>query len=227
MAEIDKTAWSYVLDEPTRILVADDDPILCEFAIVHLSSPTAVIETAPDGAAALAMLNSDHFDLALVDIAMPSIDGFSLLQKIRAEPKLCHLPVMMLTGHEDIASVDRAYGLGANSFVTKPVNWRLLSYHIRYVLRNSRLEQELRRARSEAEANEASYKRMLLALEVECRDVLKGILSQASSLQEGSPATRATLRAIHSLASAALGQFDRSPQATPAIRQQRAGNDLG
>jgi DNA-binding response OmpR family regulator len=72
-----------------------------------------------------------------------------------------HMPVMMLTGHEDIASVDRAYGLGANSFVTKPVNWRLLSYHIRYVLRNSRMEQELRRARARAEANEASYRRML------------------------------------------------------------------
>jgi two-component system sensor histidine kinase/response regulator len=160
-SEIHHTTWSYVLDEPTRILVADDDPILCEFAVVHLSSPTAAIETAPDGAAAFAMLSNGRFDLAVVDIGMPSLDGFSLLQKIRAEPKLCHLPVMMLTGHEDIASIDRAYGLGANSFVTKPVNWRLLSYHIRYVLRNSRLEQDLRRARIEAEVNAATCKGML------------------------------------------------------------------
>jgi two-component system, sensor histidine kinase and response regulator len=218
-AEPDKTAWSYVLDEPTRILVADDDPILCEFAIVHLSSPTAVIETAPDGAAAFAMLNAGQFDVALLDIAMPGIDGFSLLQKIKAEPNLAHLPVMILTGREDIASIDRAYGLGANAFVTKPVNWRLLSYRIRYVLRHSRLEQELRRAHSEAEANEASYKRMLLGLEVECRDVLKAILSQASSLQDGSPAARATLQAIRSLAGAAFGQFDRPDSATSAVRK--------
>jgi two-component system, sensor histidine kinase and response regulator len=227
MAEVDNTAWSYVLDEPTRILVADDDPILCEFAIVHLSSPAAVIETAPDGATALAMLNNGQFDVALLDIGMPGIDGFSLLHKIRAEPKLAHLPVMMLTGNEDIASIDRAYGLGANAFVTKPVNWRLLSYRIRYVLRHARLEQELRRARSEAEANEASYKRMLLGLEVECRDVLKGILSHASSLHDGSSSTRATLQAIRSLAGAALSQFDRPPAATSAGHQQGAGVDRG
>jgi two-component system, sensor histidine kinase and response regulator len=227
MAEIDKTAWCYVLDEPTRILVADDDPILCEFAIVHLSSPTAVIETAPDGATALAMLNNGQFDIALLDIGMPGIDGFSLLQKVRAEPKLAHLPVMMLTGNEDIASIDRAFGLGANAFVTKPVNWRLLSYRIRYVLRHSHLEQELRRARSEAEANEASYKRMLLGLEVECRDVLKAVLSHASSLHDGSSATRATMQAIRSLASAALSQFDRPPGATSDTQQQGADVDRG
>ena len=146
IAAVQKSAWSFVLDEPTRVLVADDDPILLEFAIVHLSSPTAVIETAPDGATALAMLNQNHFDIALLDIAMPGIDGFGVLEKIRADAGLRHMPVMMLTGHEDIASIDRAYSLGANSFATKPVNWRLLSYHIRYVLRTSRIERELRKA---------------------------------------------------------------------------------
>lgn len=209
VAEHQKTAWSYVLDEPTRILVADDDPILCEFAVVHLSSPAAVIETAPDGTAALAMLKSGHFDIALLDIAMPSIDGFSLLQEIRAETKLCHLPVMILTGLEDIASIDRAYALGANAFVTKPVNWRLLSYRIRYVLRNSRLEQELRRARSEAEAKEASYKRMLLGLEVEYRDVLKSILQRTNGVTAINRETAsAALHEMKLLADAALARCD-------------------
>jgi DNA-binding response OmpR family regulator len=216
IAEIHKTAWSYVLDEPTRVLVADDDPILCEFAIVHLSSPLAVIETAPDGVAALQMLNNGHFDIALLDIGMPLMDGLALLEKVRAEPNLSHLPVMMLTGHEDIASIDRAYSLGANAFVTKPVNWRLLSYRIRYVLRHSRLEQQMRAARSQAEASEASHKRMLLGLEVECRDVLKSILAQANRFpQDNSPiepsAARAALHEIGSLAAAALARSDRDP----------------
>jgi DNA-binding response OmpR family regulator len=144
--DVQKEAWFFVLDEPTKVLVADDDPILCEFASVHLSSPVATIATVGDGAAALAALAGEPFDIAILDIAMPGLDGFSLLEKIRADAKLRYLPVIMLTGLEDIASIDRAFRLGANSFVTKPVNWRLLSYHIRYVLRASRVEAELRKA---------------------------------------------------------------------------------
>ena len=87
------------------------------------------IETVPDGAAALTLLRRGAFDIAMLDIEMPSLDGFSVAGKDPRRAALCHLPVMMLTGHEDIASIDRAFSLGANAFVTKPVNWRLLSYH--------------------------------------------------------------------------------------------------
>jgi two-component system, sensor histidine kinase and response regulator len=163
IAAIQKSAWSFVLDE-TRVLVADDDPILLEFAIVHLSSPTAVIETAPDGATALAMLKASRFDIALLDITMPGLDGFGLLAKIRADADLRHMPVMMLTGHDDIASIDRAYSLGANSFATKPVNWRLLSYHIRYVLRTSKVERELRQVHQPAERHDESGNQLSLVL---------------------------------------------------------------
>src|SRR5712672_289306 len=130
--------WTFVLDEPLRILVADDDPILREFASVYLATPSATIETACDGAAARIRLGQATYDLLLLDIEMPHLDGFSLLEDIRSSEKLRHLPVIMLTGHDDVASIDRAYQLGANSFATKPVNWRQLSYHIRYVVRTSR-----------------------------------------------------------------------------------------
>jgi len=140
---VQKSAWTFVLDAPMRALVADDDPLVLEFARVHLSSPVAVIETALDGETAWSMLTGGDFDIAVLDISMPRLDGFSLLERIRADAKLRYLPVMMLTCREDIASIDSAYVLGANSFATKPVNWRLLSYHIRYVLRASRVESEL------------------------------------------------------------------------------------
>jgi CheY-like chemotaxis protein len=96
--DVQKEVWFYVLDEPTRVLVADDDPILREFASVHLSSPVATITTVGDGAAALAALERDTFDIAILDISMPELDGFSVLEKVRIAPKLCHLPVVMLTG---------------------------------------------------------------------------------------------------------------------------------
>jgi DNA-binding response OmpR family regulator len=213
---VQRSTWSYVLDEPTRVLVADDDPILCEFASVHLSSPTAVIETAADGASALSLLAGGQFDIALVDIAMPELDGFALLEKIRTEPKLRHMPVIMLTGLEDIASIDRAFSLGANSFVTKPVNWRLLNYHVRYVLRSSRVEHKLRKAQRQAETKEAAYNRTLLAFEVECCGVLRSILqhaesTRASGLSAEPEAALACMQRIEELAVAALGRWNDAP----------------
>jgi DNA-binding response OmpR family regulator len=140
MTEAKKFNWSYVFDEPTRILVIDDDPILREFASVYLSTPEAVVETAPDGNTALDRLLKGQFDIVLVDIEMPKLDGFEIVQRLRAHENLQHLPIVMLTGREDIASIDRAYNLGATSFVTKPVNWRELSYQLRYIIRASRME---------------------------------------------------------------------------------------
>jgi DNA-binding response OmpR family regulator len=138
MTEVKKFNWSYIFDRPTRILVIDDDPILREFASVYLSTPETVVETVPDGSTALDRLLEGQFDVVLVDIEMPELDGFEIVQRLRAHENLQHLPIVMLTGREDIASIDRAYNVGATSFVTKPVNWRELSYQLRYVIRANR-----------------------------------------------------------------------------------------
>jgi DNA-binding response OmpR family regulator len=129
--------WTFVLNEPVRILIVDDDPLLCEFASVYLSSPCASIDIACGAAAARLQLSQNAYDIVLLDIEMPNVDGFGLLAEIRANDK--HVPVIMLTGHDDIVSIDRAYQIGANSFATKPVNWRLLSYQIRDVVRMARV----------------------------------------------------------------------------------------
>ena len=125
------------LGRAAAILVVDDDPILREFASVYLATPSATIDTACDGVAARTQLGQADYDLLLLDIEMPDLNGLSLLEEIRSDERLKRLPVIMLTGHDDIASIDRAYQLGANSFATKPVNWRQLSYQIRNVVRTT------------------------------------------------------------------------------------------
>jgi|SRR5882757_2305090 len=130
--------WWYVFDEQTRILVVDDDPILREFASVYLTTPMSTVALAPDASTALELLAREQFDIALVDIDMPGMDGFELTECIRGQDKLRNLPIVIVTGREDIVSIDRAYAVGATSFVTKPVNWRQLSHQLRYVLRASR-----------------------------------------------------------------------------------------
>ena len=132
-------AYTYVLMDTVRILVVDDDPIHCEFARVYLSTPTASVETAQNGAEAMQMLRAGRFDLVVVDLEMPVMNGFQVIRAIRDDPTLRHLPVVIVTGLEDMDSIDHAYDEGATSFVTKPVNWRLLSYQLRYVLRAQKL----------------------------------------------------------------------------------------
>ena len=125
----------YVLTENTDLLVADDDPIMREFASVYLSSPTATVTTATDGRDALALLKDRRFDLLLLDLDMPVMNGFEVLETLRADHATAGLPIIVITGREDIVSIDRAYALGATSFINKPVNWRILAYQVRYVLR--------------------------------------------------------------------------------------------
>jgi DNA-binding response OmpR family regulator len=174
--------WTFVLDEPLRILVVDDDPILREFASVYLATPAATIETACDGAAARIRLGQADFDMLLLDIEMPQLDGFSLLKDIRSDERLRHLPVIMLTGHDDVASIDRAYQLGAHAFATKPVNWRQLSYQIRYVVRTSRTERG--QAGTQAQLPEAGGPELPAATtERSIRDFLQSIIRRADALE--------------------------------------------
>ena len=143
-------SFFYVLDEPLRLIFVDDDPILREFALVHLSTADARVETAGDGLEALAAIEQRPFDLMLLDLEMPNLDGFGVLEKMRADPRFRNMPVIVVTGREDVSAVDRAFMAGATSFVVKPINWRLLSYQIRFVWRAHRNEASLRQARMAA-----------------------------------------------------------------------------
>lgn len=134
----------FVEFESARVLVADDDPILREFAMVHLATPTVEVEVAEDGLVALERLQKGGIDIALVDLDMPRLDGFELIERIRWDEQMKHLPIMVVTGREDMVAVDRAFALGATSFVVKPLNWRLLSHQLAYVLRNARAEGQVR-----------------------------------------------------------------------------------
>lgn len=140
------SGFFYVLDETARILFVDDDPILREFAQVNLASPKAAVDLAADGAEALGRLAECQYDVVLLDLEMPVLNGFDTLASLRADPRTRDLAVIVQTGREDVEAIDKAFRLGATSFVTKPLNWRLLAYQILYVLRASRAERHLQSA---------------------------------------------------------------------------------
>jgi DNA-binding response OmpR family regulator len=226
MATLDNrtTPWTFVLNEPLRILVVDDDPILREFASVYLGTPSTTIDTACDGVEAQTRLGQATYDMLLLDIEMPHLDGFSLLERIRSNETLRHLPVIMLTGRDDIASIDRAYQVGADSFATKPVNWRQLSYQIRYVIRMSRSEGV--QAGSHDLLPDPGLGPVPALIEREVREFLESTIHRADALEQQLPANdreRASkqILGVRTFAERALATYSRTQSSHPTVPTAR------
>ncbi|KPF72614.1 hypothetical protein IP69_01600 [Bosea sp. AAP35] len=130
--------FSYVLSDQLLILAVDDDPIQREFCSVYLATPEGSVTTAASAEEGLALLATSAFDVALIDVDMPGMSGIEMVRRLRADPRFDDLPVMVITGREDMVSIDEAYAAGATSFMCKPVNWRLLGHQIRFMIRAHR-----------------------------------------------------------------------------------------
>jgi diguanylate cyclase (GGDEF)-like protein len=125
-------------------LIADDDEISRLFLIETLEQAGFRTVAVADGGAALAAADAEQFSLALLDVNMPQLDGYEVCRAMRATPDLKHLPIVMITGCDDPASIARAFDAGATDFISKPVNWTLLPHRMRYILRNADNDRRLR-----------------------------------------------------------------------------------
>src|ERR1043166_3817440 len=126
-----------------RLLIVDDDLLIRMLAAESLKAAGFEVTEAGDGAGGLAQMEKCRPDLVLLDVMMPGIDGYEVCRELRRRPELARIPVIMLTGLGDTASIDRAYESGATDFLTKPINATLLTYRVRYALRASRLLEEI------------------------------------------------------------------------------------
>ena len=119
---------------PLILAVDDEEPIL-KLLRVNLSVDGYHVVTAPDGRAALTMLEKQKPDLVLLDIMMPDLDGFQVLDLIRQHS---NVPVIMLTARGEVSSVFKAMSVfEADDYVTKPFSMRELSARIRAKLRRT------------------------------------------------------------------------------------------
>lgn len=103
-----------------RILIAEDEPFIIESLTFLLSRKGHIVSSVPDGNEVLKTLQLYPQDLLILDIMMPSSNGFDILQKIRATPWLKELPVLVLTAKGQDSDRRRMLDLGANFFMTKP-----------------------------------------------------------------------------------------------------------
>jgi predicted signal transduction protein with EAL and GGDEF domain/FixJ family two-component response regulator len=120
------------------VLVADDDPVMRLLMLEMLQQVGLDGIEAGDGREALALARERRPDLILMDVEMPHLDGFAACREIRrSEGPGASVPIVMVTGGDDIEAVTSAYEAGATDFVSKPINWPILGHRVLYVLRAS------------------------------------------------------------------------------------------
>lgn len=130
------------------ILIADDDPTQLILLRAALEQGGFAVVEAKDGAEAYERYLENKPDLVLLDVNMPEMDGYGVCQKIRDRQDGKELPIVMVTGLDDIQSIDRAYSIGATDFISKPVTLPTLCYRVRYLLKSSKAFAQLSRSKA-------------------------------------------------------------------------------
>ena len=125
-----------------RVLLVDDEPVTLMVTSAALREHGFLVREASGGQEALDLVTESVPDIVVLDARMPGLDGFETCRSLRARPGFENLPVLMLTGLDDDASITRAYQAGATDFFVKSNQWSLLDGRLRYLLRASRTRQE-------------------------------------------------------------------------------------
>lgn len=133
------------MEKPTRILVADDEPTARMLMSAALKKAGYEVHVAVDGEDALRQFRTHPCDLVMLDVEMPGRNGYETCNALRREAG-SELPIVMVTAMDDTQSVERAYESGATDFIGKPINWALIGYRVKYLLRAYEADVQLRKA---------------------------------------------------------------------------------
>ena len=125
--------------DPARILIVDDEAFNLDLLEQELEILGHASVRAANGRAALDLLNAEPFDLVLLDVMMPILDGYAVLDRIKSDDRLRHTPVVMISALTDIGSVVRCIEMGAEDYLPKPFEPVLLEARIRACLDRKRL----------------------------------------------------------------------------------------
>ena len=124
-----------MIKDSMKILVIDDSATIRRLADSFLSPAGFEVSLAANAEEGLSLTREIQPDLILLDVRMPKLDGFAVCARIRQRVDGGEVPIVMVTGLEDIVSIEQSYQAGATDFITKPVVWSILSHRVRYLLR--------------------------------------------------------------------------------------------
>ena len=117
-----------------KVLVVDDEPNIVLSLEFLMQQAGFEVETAEDGATALAKVEAAPPDLILLDISLPGISGFDVLEQLRQKPLYAKLPIIMLTAHGREVEKEKGLALGADDYVTKPFSTQALVEKVQALL---------------------------------------------------------------------------------------------
>lgn len=132
---------------PVQLLIVDDDVPTRMLLRGVLSRQGYQILEAANGAEGVDIFTRLRPALVLLDVMMPVMDGLEACRRIRDIDGDQGTPLLMLTGAEDMEAIETAFNAGATDFITKPINWPLLTQRVRYALRSGALAREVRQNR--------------------------------------------------------------------------------
>ena len=123
-----------VILEDARVLVVDDNEMNRDMLARRLAKAGMQVDTAEDGNSGLDKILTGAFDLIMLDIMMPDIDGIEVLKRTREFYSKSELPVIMATAKDEGADLAEALSLGANDYVTKPLDFKVVRARVENVL---------------------------------------------------------------------------------------------
>jgi len=146
--------------------VADDSPASLDILKVRLASQGYDVVTATDGQEALDAVLSHRPDLILLDVMMPRLDGFEVCRRLRADPTLPFIPIILVTAKDDTRDIVAGLDSGADEYLTKPVDHAALTARVRSILRTKALHDTVEEQKAQlAEWNRALERRVAEQLE--------------------------------------------------------------
>jgi diguanylate cyclase (GGDEF)-like protein/PAS domain S-box-containing protein len=163
-------------------LIIDDSTEIAELVTVCLGAQDVQTEAAMDGHSGLALARSKRFDLALIDLGLPDMDGLDVCQAFKSDKDLKHVPFIIMTGRESTEDKVRAFELGAVDYLNKPFNFAEMQ---------ARVLAALRRKRTQDNQAEASHKERQQTLE-ELRRISKAVDSASDAIVILNPAGKVT-----------------------------------
>lgn len=127
-----------MLPPSTRILVIDDDPDLLVLLSKMLTRIGASTQTAETGVEGLDLLQKERFDLLILDLMLPDIDGYDVLARIREDRGLDGMPILIMSARADPEAISKGLALGADGYLTKPYLPNTLTSRVRALLAQGR-----------------------------------------------------------------------------------------
>ena len=124
-------------NQKVKILVCDDDLTARILMKETLASDSIEVIEAENGQRAIEQFEKYSPALLLLDVSMPKMNGFEVCEHIRGHEKGKHIPVIMVTGSDDLESIHKSYAVGATDFIAKPIKWPILGERVKYILRAS------------------------------------------------------------------------------------------